>query len=194
MPRRVEFEPARRGDSPDLEAEWLMALDATAVCTPEIAADGPPLDLPADVAHRVRIHVENRPDGWRMWLLAAGVEGVDPTAGPVFDSAPVALEAALNHIGMVIADRQIQGRELDEGRPIEPFDVHMPATAGYYLVHPPGSAEDPRIQAFRDRVREEIAATPGVGAVDPIGSLSNGVEVQGDVLSTGVEWDAASQS
>ena len=70
----------------------------------------PPLDAPADVAHRVRIHVENRPDDWRMWLLAAGVEGVDPAAGPVFESVPVALEAALNHIGMVIADRQILAR------------------------------------------------------------------------------------
>ena len=50
-----------RGDWPGLEAEWLIALDATAVCTPEVVAGGPPLDEPADVARRVRIHVENRP-------------------------------------------------------------------------------------------------------------------------------------
>ncbi|MYG53496.1 MAG: transcriptional regulator GcvA [Rhodospirillaceae bacterium] len=149
-----------RGDWPGLEAEWLMALDATAVCTPEVAAGGPPLDAPADVARRVRIHVENRPDDWRMWLLAAGVEGVDPAAGPVFESVPVALEAALNHIGMVIADRQILARDLADGRLVEPFDVHMPSTAGYYLVYPPGSAEDPRLRAFRDWMREEIAEMP----------------------------------
>ena len=149
-----------RGDWPGLEAEWLMALDATAVCTPEVAAGGPPLDAPADVAHRVRLHVENRPDDWRMWLLAAGVEGVDPAAGPVFESVPVALEAALNHIGMVIADRQILARDLADGRLVEPFDVHMPSTAGYYLVYPPGSAEDPRLRAFRDWMQEEIAEMP----------------------------------
>lgn len=149
-----------RGDWPGLEAEWLMALDATAVCTPEVAAGGPPLDAPADVADRVRIHVENRPDDWRMWLLAAGVEGVDPAAGPVFESVPVALEAALNHIGMVIADRQILARDLADGRLVEPFDVHMPSTAGYYLVYPPGSAEDPRLRAFRDWMQEEIAEMP----------------------------------
>ena len=149
-----------RGDWPGLEAEWLMALDATAVCTPEVAGDGPPLNVPADVAHRVRIHVENRPDDWRMWLLAAGVEGVDPAAGPVFESVPVALEAALNHVGMVIADRQILDRDLAEGRLVEPFDVHMPSTAGYYLVHPPGGGEDPRVRTFRDWMREEIAAMP----------------------------------
>lgn len=156
------------GDWPGLEAEWLMALDATAVCTPEVAADGPALDAPADVAHRVRIHVENRPDDWRMWLLAAGVEGVDPTAGPVFESVTVALEAALNHIGMVIADRQILARDLEEGRLVEPFDVHMPATAGYYLVYPPGSADDPRIQAFCRWLQEEIADVPVAGgAAEP---------------------------
>ena len=110
-----------RGDWPGLEAERLMALDATAVCSPEVAATGPPLDAPADVAHRVRIHVENRPDDWRMWLLAAGVEGVDPAAGPVFESVPVALEAALNHIGLVIADRQVIARDLEDGRLVEPF-------------------------------------------------------------------------
>ena len=153
-----------RGDWPGLEAEWLMALDATAVCTPQVAVTGPPLNAPGDVAHRVRIHVGNRPDDWRMWLLAAGVEGVDPTAGPVFESVPVALEAALNHIGMVIADRQILDRDLAEGRLVEPFDVHMPSSAGYYLVHPPGSAEEPRIRAFREWVREEITAMSATGA------------------------------
>ncbi|MYA42008.1 MAG: transcriptional regulator, partial [Gemmatimonadetes bacterium] len=90
----------------------------------------------------------------------AGVEGVDPAAGPVFESVPVALEAALNHIGMVIADRQILAHDLAEGRLVEPFDVHMPSTAGYYLVYPPGSAEDSRIRAFRDWMQEEIAEIP----------------------------------
>ena len=183
-----------RGDWPGLEAEWLMALDATAVCTPEVAAGGPPLDAPVDVAHRVRIHVENRPDDWRMWLRAAGVEGVDPAAGPVFESVPVALEAALNHIGMVIADRQILARDLADGRLVEPFDVHMPSTAGYYLVYPPGSAEDPRLRAFRDWMREEIAEMPGGGAADPTGSLKHSIEIRGDIFSTGVEWDADAQS
>ncbi len=183
-----------RGDWPGLEAEWLMALDATAVCTPEVAADGPPLNAPADVAHRVRIHIENRPDDWRMWLLAAGVEGVDPAAGPVFESVPVALEAALNHIGMVIADRQLLAQDLAEGRLVEPFDVHMPSTAGYYLVSPPGGAEDRRVRAFRDWVREEIAAMPDAGsAANPIGSLGRKVEIRGSILSTGVEWDADAQ-
>ena len=184
-----------RGDWPGLEAEWLMALDATAVCTPEVAADGPPLNAPADVAHRVRLHVENRPDDWRMWLLAAGVEGVDPAAGPVFGSVPVALEAALNHVGMVIADRQILDRDLAEGRLVEPFDVHMPSTAGYYLVCPPGSGEDPRVRAFRDWLREEIAAASDTcGTAEPIGSLGHRVEVRGNILSTGVEWNADAPS
>ncbi len=184
-----------RGDWPGLEAEWLMALDATAVCTPEVAADGPPLNAPADVAHRVRIHVENRPDDWRMWLLAAGVEGVDPAAGPVFESVPVALEAALNHVGMVIADRQILDRDLAEGRLVEPFDVHMPSTAGYYLVHPPGGGEDRRIRAFRDWLREEIAAASAAGGTaEPIAGPAHKVEVRGNILSTGVEWNADAPS
>ena len=184
-----------RGDWPGLEAEWLMALDATAVCTPEVAADGPPLNAPADVAHRARIHVENRPDDWRMWLLAAGVEGVDPASGPVFESVPVALEAALNHVGMVIADRQILDRDLAEGRLVEPFDVHMPSTAGYYLVCPSGSGEDPRVRAFRGWLREEIAAASNTGGTaEPIASPAHKVEVRGNILSTGVEWDADAPS
>ena len=73
---------------------------------PAVAAADPPLVQPADIAHRVRIHVETRPDDWRMWMLAAGVEGVDPVAGPVFQSIPVAVEAALGGVGMVIADRR----------------------------------------------------------------------------------------
>lgn len=152
-----------RGNWPGLEAEWLMALDAIAVCTPTLAQADPPLRTPADIVHRTRIQVENRPDDWRMWMLAARVEDVDPTAGPHFQSIPVALEAALGHVGMVIADRQVVARELEDGRLIEPFDVHMPSTAAYYIVFPPGGSEDPRIVAFRDWVLEEVAAMPGTG-------------------------------
>ena len=42
---------------------------------------------------------------------------------------------ALGGVGMVIADRQVVARELADGRLVEPFDVHMPAT-----VRPSGNA------------------------------------------------------
>ena len=152
-----------RGNWPGLEAEWLMALDAIAVCTPAVATADPPLLVPSDVIHRTRIQVENRPDDWRMWMLAARVDGVDPTTGPSFQSIPEALEAALGHVGMAIADRQVVARELEDGRLIEPFDVHMPTTAAYYIVYPPGGSEDQRIRAFRDWVLEEVATMPATG-------------------------------
>jgi LysR family glycine cleavage system transcriptional activator len=146
-----------RGDWPGVCAEWLMALDTLPVCAPALIDGDPPLARPADLARHTLLHCETRPDDWRMWFVAAGVAGIDPTAGAHFESMPVALEAAAQGLGIAIADRQIIGDDLAGGRLVAPFDIYTPAAGAYYLVYPeePGLGENGG--AFREWLLEEMA-------------------------------------
>lgn len=148
-----------RGGWPGLDITKLIPADDILVCSPEMLRGGAPLNVPQDVANFTRLHVDSRSDTWRMWLLAAGVEGVDPDDGPKFQNLPVAIEAAINGLGLLIADAPFVTRDLDSGRLISPFDIEVHLEGAYYLVYPEGRGSDPRIKAFEDWVMAEIAAS-----------------------------------
>lgn len=153
------------GTWPGTVSELLMKVDALPVCSPRLLEAGPPLVRPQDVAAQTRIHVTTRPDDWRMWFVAAGVNGVDPTVGPAFEDLPTALEAVAGGFGMVIADRQIIAGDLAQGRLVAPFDIDMPSVGAFYFVRPAAAAPDPRIAAFRDWLVDEIGALGGTATL-----------------------------
>ena len=75
-----------RGEWPALDSVRLMTEEIFPVCSPALLADGPPLEKPQDLRYHTLLHEEMLED-WRMWLLAAGVGGVDPTRGPWYTQA-----------------------------------------------------------------------------------------------------------
>ena len=48
--------------------------------------------------------------------------------------------------------------DLAAGRLVEPFDFELPSNSAYYFVAPETTADQPKITAFRDWVREQAAA------------------------------------
>jgi len=71
------------GGWPGLRIDHLLSEDVFPVCSPRLLEGMHPLTRPDDLRHHTLLHDDMRED-WRMWLMAAGVEGVDPTRGPGF--------------------------------------------------------------------------------------------------------------
>ncbi len=154
-----------RGDYDGMHVERLMSEVAFPVCSPALADGDPPLRCPEDLAHHTLLHVqwkmepESAPN-WRMWLRAAGVEGVDPDRGPRFSVENLALQAAIEGHGVALVSSALVAGDLKAGRLVRPF---APATTeatdfSYYLVYPPAGETDPKVQAFGQWIRQEVAA------------------------------------
>jgi LysR family glycine cleavage system transcriptional activator len=78
------------GNYPGLHAEPLFPTAVFPVCSPELLKGPRPLKEPNDLANHTLLHVDWSSQTvtwpvWRMWLLAAGAEGVDPERGPRFN-------------------------------------------------------------------------------------------------------------
>lgn len=150
------------GNYPGLHVERLMDDEATPVCAPELMSGPHPLREPSDLAHHVLLHHEN-PEGsrgypdWRMWLLAAKAEGVNPTRGPRFTLASMAVQAAQDGQGVALVGRVLVERDVASGRLVQPFAVGVPMRFAYWVVCPERSASLPRIKAFREWLLEEAA-------------------------------------
>jgi LysR family glycine cleavage system transcriptional activator len=99
---------------------------------------------------------------WADWLRRARVANVDPTRGPRFSHADHALEAALDGAGIVLGRLTLSMRDIASGRLVAPFDLMVPAQAGFYFCCLPERLDEPKIRSFRDFIFSEIAAERGI--------------------------------
>jgi LysR family glycine cleavage system transcriptional activator len=153
-----------RGVYDRLHADCLMAEVSFPVCSPSLLAGPHPLRRPDDLRHHTLLHVQWKMESdaapnWRMWLRAAGVDGVDAERGPRFSMEGMAVQAAVEGQGVALASGSLVGDDLKAGRLVRPF----PPAAGeatafrYYLVYPEATAANPKVAAFRAWVMDEVA-------------------------------------
>ncbi|HZS81623.1 MAG TPA: transcriptional regulator GcvA [Stellaceae bacterium] len=101
---------------------------------------------------------------WPLWLAAAGLDGFALRRGPIFDSTKVAAEAAVDGLGIVMAQPSLFADDLAVGRLFQPFALTVPNGKSYWLVAPEATAERPKIKAFRDWIAAETAAVRQEGS------------------------------
>jgi LysR family transcriptional regulator, glycine cleavage system transcriptional activator len=145
-----------RGDWPGLIADRLFADRLTVVCSPTLVVKGPPLDTPEDLRAHTLLHARLRTDDWRIWLHAAGIDDLDPRAGPMFETRNFVIQAALQGLGVAVIDPALVGEELASGRLVQPFSRILPLEGAYFLVRHPSKAKLTRVAAFRDWLLREV--------------------------------------
>jgi LysR family glycine cleavage system transcriptional activator len=98
---------------------------------------------------------------WWTWLNANGVEGVNPEGGQQFDSYELAMNAAVQGIGVALGMEPFVVRDLQSEALLEPFPGRRTYTAGdWYFVCRKDSATRPDIEAFRRWLLAEAASDP----------------------------------
>jgi len=155
-----------RGDYPGLHTERLMTEDIFPVCAPSLPTPDRPLTRPEDLRHHTLLHDDLRLD-WRMWLMAAGVEGVDPTRGLTFNASDIVIRAAIEGQGVALGRSALAADALADGRLIKPFDVILPAGFAYYFVCAEADVERPKVRAFRDWLFSDLARGKAPGSAAP---------------------------
>jgi len=143
-----------RGDYPGLRADRLLDEDIFPVCSPLLKAGPPGLHRPEDLRHHTLLHDDSHAD-WRTWLLAAGVDGVDPERGTIFTDSSMLIQAAIAGQGVALARGVLVADALAAGRLVRPFRLSLPAEFAYYFVYPERVAAHPKVRAFRDWLLEE---------------------------------------
>ncbi|MGH7080241.1 MAG: transcriptional regulator GcvA [Acetobacteraceae bacterium] len=145
-----------RGSYPGLSAERLMGDDYAPVGSPALLKGKHSLKKPADLRHHVLLHDEGTEVDWRMWLMAAGVEGVDASRGPIFSHSTMVIQAAIRGEGVALGRQVLIEDELVGGRLVRLFDLRLKAEMAYYVVCPLASLEQPKVRAFRDWLLAEV--------------------------------------
>jgi LysR family glycine cleavage system transcriptional activator len=122
-----------------------------------------PLKAPQDLRYHTLLHddtviEEGARPSWTDWLRSVGVTDIDATRGPHFSDAALALDAAIEGMGVTLAIKSLLASEIEAKRLAVPFNISAPTGYAYYLVTPEASGENPALASFRKWLLEEAKA------------------------------------
>jgi LysR family transcriptional regulator, glycine cleavage system transcriptional activator len=155
------------GAWPGLRSHWLMAEDIFPVCSPRLLHDeAKPLRVPTDLAQHTLLHATASREDWQLWLTAAGLPvSIARQRGLTFDQSFMAIQAAVEGLGVALGRTRYVEDDIAAGRLVVPFDVVLPAEAGFYVVAPEQTTDTPKIALFRDWLTASVV--PGSVAPPP---------------------------
>jgi LysR family glycine cleavage system transcriptional activator len=152
------------GDWPDLFTTFLMPVDFIPVCSlayiKKVSQTGM-LKL-NDLRHCRLLHADigqhRVGEEWSTWLGAAGLS-FEPDRGISFYDPSLAMQAAIEGLGIAIGYDTLVADDLASGRLVAPFDFKVRAALSYYFVCPKKNAELAKIACFRDWISAEARSS-----------------------------------
>ena len=145
---------AGRGQWPGLVVERFLTEELFPVCSPLLLAGPVPLVQPVDLGRHNLLHDDFETD-WRMWLDAAGVEGVDWRRGTRFSESALVIQAAIEGQGVALARSALAAEDLKAGRLVRPFKIDLSSDYAYWIVCPPSHRDRAKVKALRDWLKSE---------------------------------------
>ncbi len=142
-----------------LAAHHLMSADFTPMLSPKLADSIGGVKKFEDLL-KLPI-LDPRDAWWQRWFEAAGLPVAELAKRPDNSLGTQAYEAsaAMGGQGVAILTRALFPTELADGRLIQPFDLVGDDGHAYWLVYPEARRNVPKIRAFRDWVRSEVASS-----------------------------------
>lgn len=132
-----------------------------------------PLATVSDLAGHTLIHVSTMPRLWRDWLTTAGHADLAPAGTLTLDHFYLAIQAAVDGLGVAMGPTALVGDDLAAGRLVTPFaEVSLPARS-YFAYLPQSERTNPSAEVFCDWLAGQ-ARLPG----DRVGAGQIGFETK----------------
>ena len=140
-------------------AELLLVEEVVPVCSPGLLPGGRPLKAKA-LAQLPLLHPSTRPEDWRRWFEAEGVDAPAAMAGPRYEQFSMQAAAAAAGLGVALMPTLLVEEELATGSLVVACTRRRPGR-GYYLVQPDQAEESPALRHLRQWLRSELGASTG---------------------------------
>lgn len=148
------------GNWPGLKSELLMSVNMTPLCAPSLLNESKsPISVDAlsdltlihaDVSYGTGIESE-----WHEWLSVIGTHDIDSKHGLSFKDPSLALQAAIDGLGVAMGYVELATDDLANGRLVQPFDFIVKHPWSYYIVIPVDNTDDYQTQLFCDWLRQQ---------------------------------------
>ena len=140
--RREPFDLAifyRERPSPELIEKTVCDDIIFPVCAPALAAE---LRTPSDLANVQLLFDTSWTRDWPIWLRAAGVPHIETRSGLGFSLFSLALQAAIDGAGVLVAHEALVSEALAAGTVVAPFAVKASTGASLSILYRANASDD----------------------------------------------------
>jgi LysR family glycine cleavage system transcriptional activator len=179
-PKLVRFDPEEDdftlqiGNMPQAGVRYdkLIAIDLLPVCSPAYLQRHPVVAA-EDLFERVLLRSVQRPNDWLLWFRCAGIaedrlrEVIQSGLrfGMKFGNSALAYQAAIDGMGVVIAQRELVRDDLASGRLVAAHELAASNGEAYYLASAADPLGNPDIVAFHDWMLSQSNVSRAVPAL-----------------------------
>lgn len=143
------------GNWPDVESYFLFGDEIRPVCSPSLIKHLTRPPAPQDVNKYTLIHSTYRKLDWNDWLSAQDIQS-DETEQFILPNSLLAYQAALDGIGIAMAQTKMVEQEIENGSLVYFSDFTLKRDLGYYLVIPQNSPKQEKIDELRHWLLGEL--------------------------------------
>lgn len=138
----------QRASEPDPGLHGISVMDegGILVCSPRLW--GRRKARVAELATMTLLHSANRPDDWPLWLSLMGAPQLKPANQIEFSFSLLMYQAAIEGLGVGIAQPEFVEEDLASGRLVAPFKQVVSTGRKHFLVCPARGRHDPAVARF----------------------------------------------
>jgi LysR family glycine cleavage system transcriptional activator len=148
------------GEWPDVDAAFLCPEQLLPVASPKLMCGRQLTDV-HDLREFTLLHAVPRLNDWAQWFTLMGASDIDAYRGMRFDNSGLAYQAAINELGVAMAQTTYVAEDIDEGRLVRVFSTPLETERGFYALFAPAKRDDPGVSAFTDWLRQDLARFGG---------------------------------
>lgn len=148
--------PAQLRQWAGTRATRLLDEEVLPVCSPRLLPHGQPVP-PQELVGLPLLQQSTRPDAWRRWFEAQGVEAPHAMAGPRYELFSMQAAAAIAGLGVALMPTLLVQQELARGELAVACAAPLRGERAYYLVQPDGPERE-ALARLRAWLVEECAA------------------------------------
>lgn len=131
------------------------------VCAPSLIEGVPPEARLEAMSQLTHIHIMSRPDAWRQWYQAQGLEFLPAmSAGPRYDLFTMTLESVRAGLGVALLPRFLLTDDLEAGRIVMPVPGVLQVDRAYYFGYPDDHAPSDALLSFEAWLQEITQVAP----------------------------------
>lgn len=156
------FDAALYAGTPEQVRQWagtqahmLLPEEVVPVCSPQWLQGQGELS-PDTLAQLPLLQQTTRPDAWRHWFEAQGVDAPQAHSGPRYELFSMQAAAAAHGLGMALLPRLLIADELRSGSLVVACQRPLRGQRGYYLVRPEQAPERPWLDIFQHWLEQTI--------------------------------------
>jgi DNA-binding transcriptional LysR family regulator len=139
-------------------ATLLLQEEVSPVCSPALLKGRQPV-TPRALASLPLLQQSTRPDAWRDWFTAQGVEAPKAMAGPRYELFSMQVAAATCGMGVALLPTLLIHAELAAKTLVPACEGGAITRRAYYLVQPEG-AERAAVAVFKEWLLRQVGSTP----------------------------------